>query len=71
MDSIFGVESLMKEEMILFYEMGLSVIVGKEKLDAKNLDDLSLLLETSNYMKDFIEEEGKIVSVHYTKLTNL
>ncbi len=71
MDSIFGVESVMKEEMILFYEMGLSVIVGKEKLDAKNLDDLSLLLETSNYMKDFIEEEGKIVSVHYTKLTNL
>ncbi len=51
--------------------MGLSVIVGKEKVDENNLDNMSLLLETSNYMKDFVEEEGKIVSVHYTKLTNL
>lgn len=64
-------ESVARQEMILFYEMGLSVIVGKEKVDAKNLDNMSLLLETSNYMKDFEEEEGKIVSVHYTKLTHL
>lgn len=64
-------ESNIKQEMILFYEMGLSVIVGKEKVDENNLDNMSLLLETSNYMKDFVEEEGKIVSVHYTKLTNL
>lgn len=68
---MLGEESGIKQEMILFYEMGLSVIVGKERIDAKNLDDMSLLLETSNYMKDFVEEEGKIVSVHYTELTNL
>lgn len=69
--SVLEAESGVKQEMILFYEMGLSVIVGKEKVDEKNLDDMSFLLETSNYMKDFVEEKGKIVSVHYTELTNL
>lgn len=63
-------ESGVKQEMILFYEMGLSVIIGKEQVDDQNLEHLSFLLETSDYMKDFEEEAGKIVSVNYTKLTS-
>lgn len=60
-----------KQEVNAYCDKGLSVYIDGQHITDKDVDLLDYVLEENDYMKDFpIDEQGKVDTVHFIRLTH-
>ena len=55
-----------KEELYGVISLGIEIMIDGKVYSKENLEEGSVLLETGEYMRDFIaNDSGKIILIHY------
>lgn len=69
MAEIGGYNAALRSELCAYYEWGLSVLVEEKVCKTEDINTVCQVLEESNYMRDYEEDEsGQIKSVNFTKI---
>lgn len=62
-------DASLRLELCAYYEWGLSILVDEKVYHTEDLNNVCHVLEDSNYMRDYEQDDrGQIKSVHFTKI---
>jgi len=66
MRDTYEVKYSIKEELYGVISLGIDIMIDGKVYSKENLEEGSVLLETGEYMRDFISNDcGKIIMIHY------
>lgn len=67
-----GSNTYLREELSEGFRKGVELLYNGEAIDEVEMDAIVLLMEDSDYMREYVSnEEGKIIQVNYEQINHI